>query len=175
MKDLLIRVQRLEDIESIKRLKSDYARTCDLGADPDDLLALFAPDGDIVWRSNVFGEHLGHQAIHDWFAGVAGMMPWAAHFMVNPVIDIATGGNTATGRWDLLEFATMAQTDDADEMEPVVMTGWYTDEFRKIDGRWYFTEINIDMQQMSGWHQGWVRQPNRGGDPALVSAGRALR
>ncbi|ATY12604.1 nuclear transport factor 2 family protein [Amycolatopsis sp. AA4] len=170
--DLLARVQRLEDLEAIRRLKSDYARTCDLGADPDALMALFAPDGEVVWRSNVFGEHRGHDAIRKWFSGVAGMMPWAAHFMVNPVIDVAPSGDTAHGRWDLLEFATMTGTDG---YEPVLMTGWYTDEFRKVDGRWYFRTIDIAMQQMSGWHEGWVREPHRGGDPLVVAAGRALR
>ncbi|NIH84888.1 nuclear transport factor 2 family protein [Amycolatopsis granulosa] len=175
MTDLLARLQRLEDLEAIRQLKSDYARTCDLGADPDALMALFAPDGDVAWRSNVFGEHHGHDAIHQWFSGVAGMMPWAAHFMVNPVIEVAASGDTATGRWDLLEFATMARADGSGEFEPVLMTGWYADEFRKIDGRWYFSAINIDMQQMSAWDKGWVREPHRGGDPMAVAAGRALR
>ncbi|MGW6458374.1 nuclear transport factor 2 family protein [Streptomyces sp. NPDC055078] len=171
-KELLARVQRLEDIKDIERLKSVYARTCDLGADPDALMALYAPEGDVVWRSNVFGEHRGHGAIHAWFSGVAGMMPWAAHFMVNPVIDIADDGLTAHGRWDLLEFATM--TDGDSGPEAVIMTGWYEDDFRKIGGDWHFTGIRIDMQQMSALDRGWARQPFRGGDPAAVAAGRAL-
>ncbi|WP_131735662.1 nuclear transport factor 2 family protein [Actinomadura roseirufa] len=175
MNELLARVQRLEDIEQIRRLKYDYARACDLGADPDALIALFAPEGEVTWRSNVFGEHRGHDAIHRWFGGVAGMMPWAAHFMDNAVIDVAAGGRAATGRWDLLEFATMVPLDGAGDPEAVVMSGWYSDEFRKIGDRWYFSVIDIEMRQMSALDAGWVRQPNRGGDPGAVSAGRALR
>ncbi|MBB3664518.1 hypothetical protein FB384_003422 [Prauserella sediminis] len=175
--DLEARIRRLEDIEAIKRLQNVYARTCDLGADPDALIALFVPQDDegVVWKSNIFGEHHGLEAIHKHFSGVTSTMPWAAHFMDNPVVDVSDDGLSATGRWDLLEFSTMAKADGSEGLESVFMTAWYTNDFRKIDGQWYFYSIDVQMQHISDWRQGWVRQPNRTGAPEDVAAGRAQR
>ncbi|TYB40123.1 nuclear transport factor 2 family protein [Actinomadura chibensis] len=168
------RVARLEDAEAIRALKHHYARLCDTGLDADAITGLFAPDDDVVWQSNVFGTHAGRDAIHAYFSGIGDQIRWAAHYMVNPTVRVAPDGLTAEGTWLLLELATMPALDGFVGNDAVIMTGFYQDRFRKVDGEWKFTRIQIDFDHVSNLDAGWARQPNRGGAPADVAAGRAV-
>ena len=58
------RVDRLESIEAIKKLKHVYMMHCDLGYPPDKLGPLFVDEG--VWTSAAFGHHDGRKAIEDF-------------------------------------------------------------------------------------------------------------
>src|SRR4051812_13358845 len=51
------RLQRLEDVNEIQRLKSAYTLACDDNYNPDAICALFTDDG--LWSMNVFGHHQG--------------------------------------------------------------------------------------------------------------------
>ena len=89
------RVQRLEDIEDIRKLKIRYAGLCDAHYDdPDGLAALFTDDA--VWDGGSdFGVHHGKQAIRAFFAGVSKQISFALHYMIGHAIDIAPSGNEA--------------------------------------------------------------------------------
>lgn len=174
LSQLAQRVQRLEDAEAIRDLKNHYARICDTGIDPDAITALYADQDDVTWRSNVFGSYRGRPEIHEYFTGISSQIRWAAHFMINPTVRVAPDGQTATGTWMLLELATMPALDnnaDAPRHDAVIMTGYYRDEFVKVDGQWRFRSIHIDFDHVSNLDQGWARQPNRGADPKAVAAG----
>lgn len=168
------RIARLEDAEAIRHLKNVYARLCDDGMDPDELLPLYAGLDDDEWSSNVFGSNRGHDEIHRHFAQGVESLPilWAVHFMTNPMIEVAEDGQAATGDWTLLEF-NLTSGQGGNGHESVVISGRYRDSFVKVDGRWKFHKIHLDVGQLSALDQGWARQPNRGGDPADVAAGRA--
>lgn len=159
--DLEARIQRLEDIQAIHDLKMTYAKLCDEGYDADGIVGLFAEGIDVEWVSDVFGTHIGRDGIQTWFENVSGEILWALHLMINPVIDVAEDGQTATGRFYLLELATMTAPDGG-EPDAVVMTGKYADEFVKQDGVWRFRRISVDFEQVSNLDQGWVRQQFRG-------------
>jgi SnoaL-like domain len=161
MSDLEARIQRLEDVQAIQDLKMDYAKLCDEGYDADGIVALFASEEDVEWVSDVFGTHEGRDGIHQWFDNVDEEIRWALHFMVNPVIEVADDGRTATGRFYLLELATMSSPDGGDP-DPVILTGKYADDFVKEDGRWRFKRIEINFEQVSNLDQGWVKQQFRG-------------
>ena len=100
------RLARIEDVEAIIRLKSRYAEYCDNGYDADGMVSLFAEDG--IWEGNVFGVHHGREAIRNHILGFHGQILWALHFMVNPVIDVAPDGLSATGTWILFEPCTLS-------------------------------------------------------------------
>lgn len=152
------RIGRLEDIEAIRNLKHLYAHYCDKGYDADQFITLFVEDAS--WESNAFGVHRGLDEIHGFIDGIGKEILWALHYMVNPVIDVTPGGETATGTWVLLEPATM--TADGDERDAVIITAKYEDEFVKVGDEWRFKRVKAHFFQVSNLDQGWVRQPFRG-------------
>ena len=158
--DLQARIQRLEDIEAIRDLKMAYAKLCDEGYDADGIVGLFAEE-DVSWVSDVFGTYNGRDEIHGWFENVDAEILWALHLMINPRVEVASDGQTATGSFYLLELATMTAPGGGDP-DPVVMTGKYRDEFVKVDGRWRFKKIEVNFEQVSNLDQGWVKQQFRG-------------
>jgi hypothetical protein len=160
-RDLEARIQRLEDIQAIHDLKMTYAKLCDEGYDADGIVALFANGVDVEWVSDVFGTHVGRDGIHAWFDNVDEEIRWALHLMINPVIDVADDGQTATGRFYLLELATMSAPGGGDP-DAVVMTGKYRDDFVKENGEWRFRRIEVNFEQVSNLDQGWVKQQFRG-------------
>lgn len=160
-RDLESRIQRLEDIQAIHDLKMAYAKLCDEGYDADGIVALFAKGVDVEWVSDVFGTHVGRDGIHAWFDDVDEEIRWALHLMINPAIEVADDGQTATGRFYLLELATMSAPGGGDP-DAVVMTGKYRDDFVKQDGEWRFRRIEVNFEQVSNLDQGWVKQQFRG-------------
>lgn len=153
------RLQRLEDVNEIQRLKSAYTLACDDNYNPDAICALFTDDG--LWSMNVFGHHQGKNEIHAFFSSVSEQIVWSLHTAATPSILISEDGTTATGTWYLVCPCTLARNDDPGQKDAVLITGSYSDAFRKVDGRWYFTEITARIHQISDWDKGWVRQPFR--------------
>ena len=101
------RLARLEDIEAIKSLKARYAYYCDHGYDADGMASLFVEDSR--WTSNSFGTYEGRVAIHKFQSEISSSILWALHFMICPVVDVSDDGETATGTFYLIEFATMTR------------------------------------------------------------------
>ena len=153
------RLGRLEDIEAIGNLKHRYAYYIDHGYDADGLAGLFVEDA--VWESNVAGTYRGRAEIRRFIDGLRGKIPWALHFFLNPVIEVAPDGQRATGRWYLLELCTMPGVEDRAVHDSVVVTGSYEDTFVKQDGEWRFKRVKAHFHQISNLDQGWVRQRYR--------------
>lgn len=148
------RIQRLEDIEAIKRLKADYADACDRGYDAAAYAALFTEDG--VWESNVYGTYKGREAIFKFMDGADRATPWIVHFITNARIDV--DGDTATATFYLLETARVTDGLSAPDGDAVLATAKYVDQFVRIDGRWYFQHVNARWHQVSNLDQGWIKQ-----------------
>jgi hypothetical protein len=157
------RVARLEDVEAIKRLKAKYAEYCDTGYRADKVASLFTDDA--VWESNAFGTARGRDEIHA-FIDQAGreMIFWAHHSMVCQYVDVAEDGQSAHGKWYLIEFATMPADDGSGGNEAVLITATYEDDLVKKDGEWRFQYVGATFHQVSNWDQAWVKQRFRGGD-----------
>ena len=89
------RIQRLEEIEAIRRLKQSYARIADRrGAE---LAALFTEDG--ISDDGDFGKNQGRATIAAFFDAVKPKLPFFLHYMLGDIIDIAPSGTEATGAW----------------------------------------------------------------------------
>jgi SnoaL-like domain len=134
------RVQRLEDIEDIRRLKIRYAQFCDAQYDPDGIASCFTDDA--VWDGgSAFGVHHGKQAIRTFFAGASQLITFALHYMVGHAIDIAPSGHEATmhGR-------------------AVWMAATYNDRFRKVGGQWLFSQVQVNMAFITPYEAGWVQE-----------------
>ena len=144
------RVQRLEDIEDIRRLKIRYAQFCDTQYDPDGIASCFTDDA--VWDGgSEFGVHQGKQAIHAFFAGASKQITFALHYMIGHAIDIAPSGNEASGTWYLFVPATM-------NGRAVWMAATYNDRFRKVDGQWLFSQVKVNMAFITPYETGWVQE-----------------
>ena|SRR5579872_429841 len=140
------RLQRLEDVEDIRRLKVRYADVCDSGFDADEIIALFTPDG--VWDAGEFGRFVGEEMRAYW-QETARITRLAVHYMINHVVDVGPGGIEATGRCYLLATADREGT-------AYWMAVKYEERYRKVDGRWLFAEMKLHPAFMTPFDQTWA-------------------
>jgi len=149
LNDLDARLQKLEDIEEIRRLKFKYCGLVDAGFLADELAALFTDDG--VWEAGEpWGNFEGKKAIADFFRGQQPAVSFSVHALSNGEIDV--DGDTAKARWRTLVPATF-------NMEEGRVAHWmfcdYTDEYRRVDGRWLFSRIKADVTRTATYADGW--------------------
>ena len=132
------RVQRLEDIEDIRKLKIRYAGLCDAHYDD--------PDG-----GSDFGVHHGKQAIRAFFAGVSKQISFALHYMIGHAIDIAPSGHEASGTCYLWMPATL-------NGRAVWLAATYDNRYRKVGGQWLFSQVKVTVAFMTPYETGWVQE-----------------
>ena len=145
--DIETRLQRLEDIEVIKQLIARYAKAVDNNGDPALLRACFTEDG--TWNCEGVGGWEGREAI------VAGLretctvvLPWALHYMTQPIITVAENGQSASGEYYLWELAKSAP-EGGGATEDNWIGGWYESEFRKESSTWLFSKTELFLKLMS--------------------------
>src|SRR5262249_38524632 len=93
LEELAQRVQVLEDIEAIKKLKARYTGYCDNGYDPDGIASLFTEDA--VWDGGVFGGCEGREGIRKVFCEWSKLLPFALQYVFDPIMEIQR--DTANG------------------------------------------------------------------------------
>jgi hypothetical protein len=148
------RLARLEAVHAIRTLKLDYANLCDAGYPPVELSQMFTEDA--IWRGGErFGDHVGRQAIHDFFAGVSGDLVYAMHFMIGDTIEVGPDLQTAKGSWQLLQPVTMRLDG---EPQALWFSAHYADEYRLVDGRWYFSSVSLTWNMQARHATGWAEQ-----------------
>lgn len=138
------RLQRIEDERAIERLKQDYADACDRNYDLDRLSAVFTPNA--LWSSNGYGDFTGHAQIRTFFAGMATQVVEAMHYISSPRIDIDAGGQRARAQFYLLCLCRSRHPKDAQRIDPVVIVGRYDDRLVKVDGRWLFESMRVEVR-----------------------------
>ncbi len=142
------RVDRLESIEAIKKLKHVYMQHCDLGYPPDLLGPLFVDEA--VWTSAVFGHHAGRKAIEDFFGGISAQIVFAAHLAMNFIIDVE--GDRASGQWRILMPCTMVE--EGRQVSRWIL-GDYDERYLRQDGVWRFEKIdflvNFNVPSLESW------------------------
>ena len=146
-------VARLAAIEDIKQLKARYCAYCDQDYDPDGLAALFVDNG--VWDGGAeFGRHEGRAAIRSFFRGASGSIVFAAHLVMNPIIEVEGDGDRASGRWRLLMPCTVQGRDAAPEARWLLSA--YDERYVRVDGRWLFASLEVDTQFYAAHLAGWA-------------------
>ena len=142
------RLQRLEDIAAIRRLKHEYARTVDRFATGDEYAALFTEDGLI---DGDLGPVEGREEIRKFFSAVPQTFSFFLHYMCGETIDIAPSGTEATGHWYLWELGTLRG-------EAVWIAITYDDEYRKVNGVWRISHQTFHTHFVTPYNKGWVEQ-----------------
>ncbi len=146
------RLARLEAIEEIKALKARYCALCDANYDPDGLAATFVPDG--VWDGGpTFGRYEGREAIRDYFKGISGQIVFAAHLVLNPIIEVQSA-DAATGKWRLIMPCTVKS--DAGVPEARWLLSAYDEVYARHEGEWLFRTLVVTVNFYSPHLQGWA-------------------
>jgi SnoaL-like domain len=150
LRALVRRLQELEDIMEISRLKAAYCEAVDGGWDRRthrgaEVASLFVEDG--VWDAGRIGgrgeRHEGIVNVIDSFQ----RMPFAFHRVTNP--DIRINGNEATGKWHVIAY--LSQPDGT----PVMFMGTYRDKFVRTPQGWRFKHLGGAAAYYTSLREGW--------------------
>jgi len=128
------RIQILEDIESIKKLKAKYWRCLDKKL-WDEMEDVFTEDatGDYGYGEPVKGRKAVIQSIKDSLARESAVTFHAGH---PPEIEI-TSDTTATGIWPLQDYVALGSD------FKMVGYGHYEDEYVKESGQWRKKSVKL--------------------------------
>ncbi len=149
------RVQILEDLEEIKRLKAKYCYFADrcIGGDPKaptEFMALFADDARGEWTG--LGVFEGKQQLLGFASeGIRQVEQYAQHMVHSPLIEL--DGDSATGKWYFEAAVTLAPTGGA-----AWAAGWYDEKYARINGEWLFSEILAHIEYFTPYEEGWVKK-----------------
>jgi SnoaL-like domain len=150
---LEIDVVRAEDIRAIKKLQRAYGYYADRGL-WDDLADLFADDAVANYPSGGFDGNASIRAmfIQNLGQGKPGLAEGRIynHTILQPVVDLAPDGTTATGRWRVLgmlgRFGTSASWADS----------LYRFDYVKQNGHWKIKTLIAYAGSGGGYDQGWT-------------------
>ncbi|MGH3492948.1 MAG: nuclear transport factor 2 family protein [Sciscionella sp.] len=124
--DIEARIRRLEDTESIRRLKARYCDICDDGHNPARIVTLFAPEG--TWETPEHGVRRGHAEIRCVFEGLRDRITFSQHNTTN--LNITLRGDTATATWHFLGVLAFPDA-------PARLTlARYEETYVRLDGEW---------------------------------------
>ena len=147
------RIQRLEDIESIKQLKARYCEICDDDHNPDLITTVFSSNA--VWEGQGIGRASGHGEIVQLFKTFQSAISFSQHIVNNPIIEV--DGNDATGRWYF--FGTFTYYEGG-------VRRWqsarYHEKYVRSDTGWKIQHLKVaepvfSARYESGWRNGLDR------------------
>jgi hypothetical protein len=147
---LINRLQTLEDMIEIARLKAAYCEAVDGGWDRrthrgEAVADLFVDDG--VWDAGkIGGRGEGRQGIIERINSFQ-QMPFALHRVTNP--DIRVNGNEAVGKWHVIAY--LSQPDGT----PVMFMGTYRDKFVRTPQGWKFKHLGGNAAYFASQREGW--------------------
>jgi hypothetical protein len=148
---LLKRVERLEAIEEIKELTQRSAIAADPNMDIDIFINNYTEDGimEIVnWGTVLKGR--------EEIAGFLAINPftWMFHCLIPLKIIVADDLQSATGRWYLLEAATVLNS-KTEKYDPVWVMGAYDNDIVKTSEGWKFTHTRLTQEVLTTYEDGW--------------------
>jgi hypothetical protein len=150
---LLERLDALESREAIAGLMTAYMAATDASTGKGvRVAALFTEDGR--WES--VGPHgnpgwaaVGHEALIAKFDRNVDRMPFSAHFVTNPAVQL--DGDTARGRFMYFQACTYRGD------QPLWIAGSYDNDFRRVEGRWLLSHMRVRNFFTTPFDQGWVK------------------
>ena len=103
-------------------------------------------------RASHFGRHVGRAAIRAHFARVSSEIVFAAHLVVNPIIDIEFR-DKARAKWRLIMPATVVE---GGKPTAKWLVGAYDDRYVRVDGVWLFESLNFRINFYTPHLESWA-------------------
>ena len=122
------RIDTLENIELIKKLKARYVRACDL-KDPEEIRDCFVPDASIDFTKARWDNR--DDCVDYYIRWGTPATKIDIHHAMNGVVEI-TGSDSATGVWSLYYFGI-----NQDNGIALQAGNTYWDEYAFQEGRWW--------------------------------------
>ncbi|MBH5370477.1 nuclear transport factor 2 family protein [Bradyrhizobium glycinis] len=147
------RIAQLEDIEAVRQLKCEYARSLDAMINENGpaqaVLNTFYEDA--TWESLHFGVYRGYVQLSEFLASYKTKISFSLNFMMNQIIEISPDGSSATGRWTTWAPLTV-------EGKPMLMAGLYKDAYVKRNTRWLTSRAEFTVKFVSDYRIGWAEE-----------------
>ena len=163
--ELLKRIQILEDVEAIKKLKSRWWFACDL-RDLDVMRSCYLAD-DFLIDFGFLGQYRDMDKFLEMFGALACQPSHVdMHHGMAPEIDI-TGEDTAVGRWRM-RFQKL----ESEKRMVQLMSGYYEDDYVKVGGEWKMKVSKYTLQSnllMQADDNDALKILQIGSDPGLVT------
>jgi hypothetical protein len=140
----ICRITRLENIEAIRALKSEYTAACDRGYDPDNIAALFTEDG--TWERPDLGvEHCGRNEIAAAMSANGRKYTWSIHMLSEPRISVELEHpDRALGKWPML--CLLGNSSRVGEIRYVA--GTYENEFEMYRNKWLISRLTVHVTKI---------------------------
>jgi len=142
--DLEKRIQVLEDIEAIKRLKAHYARIID-SPSPEEVGKIMTENA--VLNYDNLGVIKGRRAIADYFKRYPDIRSFRVHYFSQP--EITVEGDRAFGRWYMW---VPCSTGDG---RAIWSSGYEEEKYEKVNGEWFIAEIKLISIFRTPYEEGW--------------------
>jgi hypothetical protein len=160
------KVQRLEDVDEIKKLQRAYGFYLEHWM-AEDLIDLFAdgPDSELLVAA---GDYKGKESIRRFFHhGVENVEvrksdnPEFLHqvMQLSGVVDVDPNGTTAKGRW--YGFGANAFPAEGNKINPGWMNGVYEVDYIKQNGIWKLKKVHWCMTFHAPWGESFVDPQKR--------------
>jgi hypothetical protein len=157
------RVERLEDQDAIENLQAYFGYYFDKGL-WDEVADLFATHGSFEYGQR--GVYIGQDRIRRALLlfGPEGLGEGYLnnHMMLQPIITVAPGGRTATGRWQ-----GMVQLSEPGA-NGIWGVGIYENEYVKDRGMWKLAKLHFYVTAMADYDAGFSRAAYRMAGPSAL-------
>jgi hypothetical protein len=165
---LSARVDRLEDVNAIRRLHYAYGYYIDVCM-YDEVVDLFSADGEVIFLSGIYRGRAGISRLYKtWFQnlftrGRPGPIDafLLDHFQMQDIVTIADDRNSAKGRFRaLLAGGSHESREDKPEGLPLQFweAGVYENDYVREDGVWKIKRLDYRVQWQADYEAGWSRQ-----------------
>ena len=145
------RLGRLEAVEGIRNLMTDYVYRCDNGGTPSEIAELFTNDG--VWRGDrgfAQGLYQGTEQLTEFFRlNAVERVSWSMHFLMDPAIGVAEDGQSASGVWYLWQPSTLIGHG------PHWVAGWYENAFELTSEGWRIKDMFLRFGLIADTQTSW--------------------
>ncbi len=157
---LTLRVEQLEGARAVKKLQRAFGFYVDRGL-WGDAADLFADDGTI--EIGIDGVYVGKERIREYLKRLHGGQEGLIYGQLNewvtlqPVISVASDGNSATARWR--DLGMLGQYKEHAEWRD----GIYVNSYIKEDGIWKIKSLHLFVNFVAPYEKGWARlKPGEG-------------
>jgi len=159
VKRLEDKVKTFEDIEKIKMLQRIYGYYLD-NMMHDEAADLFTDDAiaDFGHVVNKGKENIRTSFRNLLLKGQEGTKRLQVHLMLQGVVNIEPGGQTAKGRWQLIPLLTEYLGKPPGELQPIIGHAVYDNEYIKENGIWKIKRLTLNSSFTCILQDGWVKQ-----------------